>query len=136
MKINLDRLKELAEKATPGPWVLKNSSDGGKEVRADKHTIICDDVNYYPQPVEVYNQAYIAAASPDVVKELIEMLAFAHKLHAEVTEINVKTFDDQRARIRKLLGAIDKQECWCAAFNPFDSTQKCQKCLILGEVEG
>jgi hypothetical protein len=66
---DLDRLEELAKAATPGPWL---NIDGGIEayVNGNSWSIVHDDEEEYILPSRT-DAAYIAAASPDVVLDLI-----------------------------------------------------------------
>lgn len=62
----LARLRDLASKATPGPW------------RLDSHGVFADadDVYYLIEPGESASRAdaeYIAALSPDVLARLLDL---------------------------------------------------------------
>lgn len=61
------RLRELAEKAAPGPWLAQ-----GREVAARREP---GPGVFVAQPCTRADQAYIAAVSPDVVIALLDELA-------------------------------------------------------------
>lgn len=62
-------LKELAEKATPGPWIMGQDGEVYSEDQDDFPVDIIEGIC-----VEQSDAAYIAAASPDVVIALIEKI--------------------------------------------------------------
>lgn len=101
-------LKELAEKATPGPWIM--GEDGGvySEARRDIPVDIIDGLY-----TEAPDAAFIAAASPDVVLGLIERIG---KLEKEA--------DWLAERLKKVCNAYDM----CGMANescPFDGEYRC-----------
>ena len=81
----LDRLAALAEKATPGPWKSAHSprrSIVDRPLRADATQVIAECVGWKDKSVNQRDAAYIAAASPDVVRALV---ALVRRELAEVT---------------------------------------------------
>lgn len=80
--IDLDRLEALAKAATPGPWKLVGDHDvqavpAANSIRAETPFVIPAG-EYDCDPCVTANDAkFIAAASPDVVLELI---AIAHQV--------------------------------------------------------
>jgi len=75
---DLKKLKELAGKATPGPWART----------ADMHEIVCETSLYDGQPgyisiceisQSVCDSEYIAAANPSAILELIQRLEEAER---------------------------------------------------------
>jgi hypothetical protein len=72
--MNLTELKKLAEAATPGPWDT-NPADAFSnelEVTANNHYIsICD--------AAPYDALFIAAANPETIKQLVELVRLQHK---------------------------------------------------------
>lgn len=98
-RFNLDRLLELAKKATPGPWTVRPGNadvvdaPGSKTPVAETH--------------QVYNMAvdaeYIAAASPDTIITLIERVKDADKDVQWCQVVIRETFeerDEARASLR------------------------------------
>lgn len=71
VRISLSRLKELASRATPGPWECDKWGDGSSgDVSANvlapsSESVLCHDIMDF-------DAAYIAAASPDTVLALVE----------------------------------------------------------------
>lgn len=68
--IDIERLRELAGKATPGEWMTKPSSNGPK---------ILHRPNCQQDFIGVVDAEYIAAARPEVVGELIDRLEAAER---------------------------------------------------------
>lgn len=65
--MNLDRLLDLAEAATPGPRTLRRYDHGGGRLSsADDRQLVAD---VYNEP----DREYIAAASPEVVAALVRV---------------------------------------------------------------
>ena len=103
----LAELDALAEKATPGPWhagrVFANSVDAGnaKVGRDTSSKIICTpaQVGGFDSPID--NAAYIAAASPDVVRALVAELRVREK-QAEILGL-LATDDNDTCNPRRCL---------------------------------
>lgn len=74
-----EELLALAEKATPGPWVVEEGSLVNRE---------CDDDDKWCI-AEIYhndNIGFIAAANPETIKQLVELCRLQHealKMYAE-----------------------------------------------------
>lgn len=93
LKEKLDQLEKLAKAATPGPWEVKHDYDDfledatgkweGANILARSGTPICKDYgtdygDYRGGVASTSSDAdYIAAASPDVVLDLIHKLRVA-----------------------------------------------------------
>lgn len=104
--MTLQQLKEMAEKATPGPWrhgihsyhdfVAQNSTD----------LMICDDGT--PD-----NSRYIAAANPQTVLQLIERCEkLSDGIKAALGEFDIQGLSaDDRVRIRKVEEALSLYGC-------------------------
>ena len=82
--IDLIQLRALAEKATPGAWTHRqlDPDDSGfvQAPRSDPQhpydiEILGDDENLYP--TKAADGAFIAAANPQAIIELLDMLARA-----------------------------------------------------------
>lgn len=72
--MDINRLKELAQNSTPGPWVVSGEDWGeGTEflVRTGKDTIV--------MPINYADAEYIAACSPENVLALIAKVEAAEK---------------------------------------------------------
>ena len=72
----LDELDALAVKATPGPWKSAHSprrSIVDRPLRADATQVIAECVGWKDKSVNQRDAAYIAAASPDVVRALVAL---------------------------------------------------------------
>ena len=89
----LDRLLELALRATPGPWFWTDE-DGDFQMRCLSPGILVIDNTPgsggpWGDEIDQANAAYIAAASPDRVKALIEEKRHSRYLEDEAhKEIN------------------------------------------------
>jgi hypothetical protein len=93
VSINLDDLERLAKAATPGPWENRSgfvrSSGGGSIYVGDDVTITtsCDWVAECRDGEAFYNwqanAAFIAAANPAVVLELIRLARAANEYFGE-----------------------------------------------------
>ena len=120
MTIDINKLRQLAQAATPGPWVAKNVSGAGLEIHMS-HPVYPDKewpafgtdsafckkglVSYetwtqFPHEVRDVQQSknaeYIAAANPATISELLDRLEAAEKerdeLRAEVIHIKEVEF--------------------------------------------
>jgi hypothetical protein len=79
------KLKELAQKATPGPWTIGVPSSVNHNLYAgDEHiaavSFKCSRGLGDPQPEDFHNAAFIAAADPAAVLDLITRLEKAEEL--------------------------------------------------------
>ncbi len=83
--MNIDKLKEAAEKATPGPWhvdhvvCVRTPGDG------DSVAVAVSD-RTLPRGQSKHNAAFIAAADPTTILALIERL---EALEDEVKDMTV-----------------------------------------------
>lgn len=92
-----EELLALAEKATPGPWVVEEGSLVNRE---------CDDDDKWCI-AEIYhndNIGFIAAANPETIKQLVELCRLQHEALMLL---------DYGTRFDEATGAI-------AAFNKFE----------------
>ena len=94
---NIDKraLREVAEKATPGPWLWINTGSFFSflvsESNQDPHQCIIDDGSSWGEYGEVINPespdgVFIAAANPATVLALLDELEAKDKLNAELME--------------------------------------------------
>lgn len=88
--MDIAKLKELAEAATPGPWTI-NEKDPDVlyeiEIGANAQGGYIEQKPYYPMAPELVEDArFIAAANPAAVLELIEQLEFAEGMLAGFKE--------------------------------------------------
>lgn len=67
----LDRLEELANKATPGPWYNVVVESDFSVVSTDMQD---DNKSIAIEPIEEKDSEYIAAANPAMIKEMIAEL--------------------------------------------------------------
>ena len=74
-----ERLKQLAEQATPGPWHTNDFDDYGLNVRNTLGDRLADRLS-------VPDAEYIAACSPDVVLSLLRQLEEAEQRIAELED--------------------------------------------------
>lgn len=79
--LDLGALKALAEKATPGPWVVTGGDNNLYGVDAQDDYVTLSD-----STLPVSDAEFIAAANPEVVLALIERVQAAEAVIAEVTE--------------------------------------------------
>lgn len=77
-RVNIQELKDLAEKATPGPWWTWSGGvySGSPEMVTPSmirghHITICEGLDLDGEDDASGNQAFIAAANPSAVLELI-----------------------------------------------------------------
>lgn len=82
----LQELKALAEKATPGPWEIKENKDhrGSYFVYALRKTKVKDF--FLPYSISKDNAEHIAACSPDRILSLLDRLEKAEKRAARYEE--------------------------------------------------
>ena len=69
--MNIEELKRLAEAATPGPWVSHPKGYYGAVCRADDPYDLVAVTHGQRRNNVLANEAYIAAANPDTILELI-----------------------------------------------------------------
>lgn len=79
------KLKELAQKATPGPWTIGVPSSVNHNLYAgDEHiaavSFKCSRGLGDPQPEDFHNAAFIAAADPTAMLDLIMRLEKAREI--------------------------------------------------------
>lgn len=67
--IDLNKLKELAAKASPGPWHIGhvNEEHGWADIVSIRSEIIADDVDRH-------NQSYLCSVDPQSLLKLIEVI--------------------------------------------------------------
>ena len=91
--MKIEELKQLAEAATPGPWALAIWTTGNRcaeVMTAHNHRVVRD--------AYVNDSAYIAAANPAAVLELIVEV---ESLRAEVKTERALSFRDQVAGLEQ-----------------------------------
>lgn len=118
--MNIEALKVLVLAATPGPWEARDSSGAGLEIYMDVPSQLGKEPRLWPafstanaeyraalvayetwvqfpteklNNVQARNAAYIAAANPAAVLELIAEVERLHKI-----EVAAKNLIDQRGR--------------------------------------
>ena len=97
--MDLDKLKTLAEGATPGPWVT--------------HPGLPIDAN-------LATKEYIAAASPDVVLGLIEDVRLQKAAWVHLSQSQDDRFYENK-KLRSALAALKIGDCWCNFINGYDT---------------
>ena len=115
----LERLKELAEKATPGEWECRHSdtlvvSKNGRLITSATHCsfnrkfalVDCADAND--------NAAYIAAANPQAILELIAENKRLEKDRARL-EIELHDMDSGNREAIQDFRQLEKEADWLAA---------------------
>lgn len=112
---NIDKhaLREAAEKATPGVWVYlpKNTSieyDYGSDDSQGSITYM--DSGDFTQKQTDLNGAFIAAANPATVLELLDELEAKDKLIDILRQDKDKVIDASKERISKLLARVAEME--------------------------
>ena len=141
MTIDINKLRRLAQAATPGPWYVTGKLTRYVEARIDggliQEVAACGptkaDGGYGPQ--QEANVRLIAAANPDTISELLDRLEAAEKerdeLRAEVIHIKEVEFprkaqavaDGWRGKCERLeakIEAMERQEP-VAEWLPLDS---------------
>jgi len=100
--IDLDELRKLAEAATPGPWEWEEPSDDSYPVGDESLVTTWNEEDGYPKSVvtswghdadgvtaSAEDRAFIAAAYPQAVLELIERVRVAER-QCEVQALGVE----------------------------------------------
>jgi hypothetical protein len=88
MKLDLDRLKILAERATLGPWEA-DPGDSYSPVKSFTGTLIADCDTDDPDTRQgKRNSEFIASCSPDVVLALVARI---RRMEAALEKIKVRT---------------------------------------------
>ena len=108
----LRAIKELAEKATPGPWEACRSDHGGCECGTvyihdtyDLGMVVATTTHDYwgkalaAGDVRKANQLYIAAISPEVIKALVAVAEAAEALAPVRTSGSLRVALDQLGRV-------------------------------------
>ena len=128
MTIDINKLRRLAQAATPGPWYVTGKLTRYVEARIDggliQEVAACGptkaDGGYGPQ--QEANARLIAAANPATISELLDRLEAAEKerdeLHAEVIHIKEVEFprkaqavaDGWRGKCERLEAKIAEME--------------------------
>jgi len=127
---DFDDLLAKAEKATPGPWHKPDcAADCGQVWTDDWPVAFCDtaDDNEGPAPA-VYraNAAYIAAASPDVIRDLVLRLREVEEQYgercAEYQRLD-RNFDLLQERLREAEEALRpfQRVGWPSVSDPDDN---------------
>ena len=92
MQVNVEELKRLAEAATPGPWVSHPKGYYGAVCRADDPYDLVAVTHGQRRNNVLANEAYIAAANPAAILELIAKLdraqAEIRALEDKLREVN------------------------------------------------
>ena len=78
--MNIEELKRLAEAATPGPWVSHPKGYYGAVCRADDQYDLVAVTHGQRRNNVLANEAYIAAANPATILELIRQLQAAREI--------------------------------------------------------
>ena len=101
-------LKELAEKATPGPWIMGQDGEVYSEDQDDFPVDIIEGIC-----VEQSDAAFIAAASPDVV---LAMASEIERLRAENKRLLVEAhdLDSSGGEMAKDCRSLEKEADWLA----------------------
>jgi len=110
----LDELEKLANSATPGPWGF--GSFGRilvvpyHEGHPDKHSPICDlGEQHFPSDGQEYKDAaFIAAANPQTVKQMIALIRQCKEALGEIQFSNDSLWQGDRAFVA--LTAIEQFE--------------------------
>ena len=83
--VDTERLRELAEKATPGEWHASEilGEPGARVVTVGDYSLIATDPQGYPVWSE-RDAAYVAAANPQTILALLDRLAAAEALLRDI----------------------------------------------------
>ena len=103
--MNIEELKRLAEAATPGPLVSHPKGYYGAVCRADDPYDLVAVTHGQRRNNVLANEAYIAAANPAAILELIRQ---RDELLAALKRIGELSYDSQAMRVA--WEAIDKAE--------------------------
>lgn len=108
-------LKELAEKATPGPWIMGQDGEVYSEDQDDFPVDIIEGIC-----VEQSDAAFIAAASPDVVLAMASEIELLNKEIKSLREIENGLSEDnfslssQYVEDNKKIAQLEKEADWLA----------------------
>lgn len=117
---DLQKLKELAGKATPGPWILATSNSWRRLLSRDGHSV-CEPIKQKDGHPDLWfrnggadgpDAKFMEAASPDVVLLLCEVAEkastyFAHYLQDEADDEDVCVCGrEQHERAKALRAAL------------------------------
>ena len=110
-------LKELAEKATPGPWIMGQDGEVYSEDQDDFPVDIIEGIC-----VEQSDAAFIAAASPDVVLAMASEIERLNKEIKSLREIENGLSEDnfslssQYVEDNKKIAQLEKEAAWLAQY--------------------
>lgn len=133
MTVDTQKLRELLEKATPGPWVAKDSRGAGLEIYADvgtqmrgerhdwpffstgnadvKHSLIAyEQWVQFPSEklnnIQAWNAAYIAAANPATVSALLDEIDMQREIDARNASLDKECgrLERENDALREALG--------------------------------
>lgn len=111
----LDRLKELAERATPGPWQSDTCGDVWT-IHSDFQKWSEDDYFFHGsigttrRGPDNGDAEYIAAVSPDVVLKLIAEVKLARRSYDEQNTYCIETAKSLRAQLAEAREVIESIE--------------------------
>lgn len=113
----LNELKRLARDATPGPWELSENATDAVIVKDEQpwRFASIESSEYYGgnlicESATMNNRAFIAAANPDVVLELIAALRLAKAALKEHADLITKTVEELPSEVQgKFLKALRQQ---------------------------
>ena len=125
MTIDINKLRRLAQAATPGPWYATGKLTRYVEARIDggliQEVAACGptkaDGGYGPQ--QEANARLIAAANPATISELLDRLEAAEKSDAESIAMYRKVREERDA-LRARIAEMERQEP-VAEWLPLDS---------------
>jgi hypothetical protein len=132
MTIDIDKLRRLAQAATPGPWYVTGKLTRYVEARIDggliQEVAACGptkaDDGYGPQ--QEANARLIAAANPAAISELLDRLEAAEKergsamMLVDRLALALNTSNHERDALRAKIAEMEQQEP-VAEWLPLDS---------------
>ncbi len=120
--MNLDKLKELAEKATPGPWEINEKYEQVWSPSTGNYISACD-MEHYSKSADA---EYIAAVSPDVVIGLIEEIKNLGRTNERIKKLvwdkeptimnRLACAETNEGLLRSALQSLKIGDCWCSAW--------------------
>jgi hypothetical protein len=101
----LDRIAELAKKATPGPWHVafkRGNGNGRVFIRCQDDYVAIAQVCQQLQ--REWNAELIAALSPEVVLAMVEVIKAAKEMRGEVDNpwVLTEAFDASLSKLEKM----------------------------------
>ena len=140
MTIDINKLRRLAQAATPGPWYATGKLTRYVEARIDggliQEVAACGptkaDGGYGPQ--QEANARLIAAANPATISELLDRIEAAEKENA-LKERVIDALGSELNAVAKerdeLRTALEKIADWDSAWGPYPETNEAWRAMVI-----